>query len=592
MSLRLIDNFEKQAKRCKDNTAILHGNNVITYQSLNRLADAIANELALLECHNSPIVGIALEHGTERIATFLGALKANIGYFVPDISLHDNQLSEIFKHSGCSIVVCSSLDQFRIEPLLNTGCHLLLVESCTESNCLTNFESTPPSERIDYIRYTSGSTGAPKGVIHDQRTSLHLAQTFVESVDLKPDDRVTLFNTFWHTLIHGTLIKGATLCLFDLKRCDYRELANWLNTNQITILSTFPTAFRKFCVSLNANDQLQSIRTISLSGEIMIGTDIRLVEKNFSADCTLINSYGCSEFAHISSCSIDRKTNVETLPVPAGHPSTSIQLSIINGDNESANCVGEIIVDSPYLTDGYFGMGKLTDSVYIKDSEGEIVGVRTGDYGYIDEHNCLYVLGRSDRKVKVKGFLVSLDEIETTLKQHPCINSAVVCPFSTVENDHRLAAFITTTGQQISQSELRIYLACRLPSYMLPNIYIEYAELPLLPSGKVDTIKLSQLSVDDLYANQIRLGYAHRENYLAPRNDLELRMSLIWERLLNIRPIGILDDFFELGGDSLSATQVISRIHDAFQVSLPLSSVFTSPVLADMANLIAREVNS
>lgn len=590
MSDRLIDFFESQVRRRGDNNALIHGNTAVTYLALNQLANKIANEILRHECRGSSIAGIALDHGIERIACSLGILKAWLGYFAVDLSQHDNHLSESFRHTRCSFVICSSKDQHRIKPLLYPGCQLILFESCEDSGCPT-ISSAQPNE-IDYIRYTSGTTGAPKGIVHSRQTAIHLARVFSDTVGLRADDRVSLFNTFWHTLIHGTLISGATLCLFDLKQSDHKQMGNWLDTEQITILSTFPTAFRKFCASLKGVEGFTSVRSISLSGEILTATDISLVKKHFSAECNLINSYGCSEFAHIACCSMEQKVNAETYSVPTGNPSASSHISIIDSTNESTNGAGEIVVYNPYMTSGYLGMDTLTDKVYVKDSKGKIIGVHTGDYGYIDEHDCLYVLGRKDRRVKVKGFLVSLDEIETTLKQHPSVNEAVVCAYPTVENDHWLAAFISPANKQISQSELRVYLASRMSSQMLPKAYIECDEMPLLPSGKVDVTKFSEMSEDEMVAHQLRLGFVPRENYLAPRNDLEVSLSRIWESVLNIRPIGMSDDFFELGGDSLTATQVLSRVHDAFRIRLPLSSIFKASALADMANLVAQEVNS
>ena len=420
-------------------------------------------------------------------------------------------------------------------------------------------------------------TGAPKAIVHGQATALHLAESFARTVDLRSDDRVTLFNPFWHTLIWGTLVHGASLHLFDLRRGATSAVAEFLDRDRITIYSSFPTAFRQLTNTLAPTRRIASVRILSLSGEAIGRDDIERARRHFAPSATLVNNYGTSELGHIASYSLRLDAPYDSASLPIGMPLPAVETLLVD---ESANPCGdgergEIAVRSDFLTSGYLGRPDLTARSFVPDPKrpGGTLYL-TGDIGERDAAGNLLILGRKDRQVKIRGHRVQPDEVEAALTAHPAINAAAVCAFTHWSGDAQLVAHVVPVGDLPTTTALRGFLARTLPDYMIPTIFAPIDALPLTAAGKTDWRALPSPDATSAPPQSGEAGCT---------TALELQIMQIWEELLATRPIGPEDDFFELGGDSLMAAQVALRAEALCGREVPVTALYDTPTIRRFA---------
>jgi acyl carrier protein len=275
---------------------------------------------------------------------------------------------------------------------------------------------------------------------------------------------------------------------------------------------------------------------------------------------------------------LDRNTKISDNEVPIGFPVEDKEIILMdaNGKEVGFNEVGEIVVRSKYLSPGYWNNAELTNTKFKcdpKDPDRRIY--YTGDLGLMRSDGCLIHKGRKDFRVKIRGYAVDLVEVEKALLSHSCIREAVVISPQTQSGDSRLIAYFVSAQEMApTVSDLRMYLRQKLTDYMIPSAFVRLDRIPLNTNGKIDRAALPE--PDDKRP-------ALSAPYALPRNAIEKSLAQIWEEVLDVRPIGIKDSFFDLGGHSLSATRVVSRIIKQFQLEIPLPLLFQSPTIADMA---------
>ncbi|MBL8697908.1 MAG: AMP-binding protein [Alphaproteobacteria bacterium] len=543
--------------------AVEDGGVALSYRSLVDKADALAGRLSaagLLPGHH---VGMICASDAERIVTALAILRAGGVYAPIDPTLPPDQVEALRAHAECALVVRRSGDG----PLQLDPCRA----DATRSDGA-------------YLRFTSGSTGAPKAILHSHDTALRLGEAFAGSVGVEAGDRVTLFNPFWHTLVWGSLLAGATLCLFDLRKTTAAGLARAIDDRRISVYSSFPTAFRQLVAAIGPERRLAGVRRISLSGEALQRDDVLAARRCFAPDCVLVNNYGASELGHISSHAIAPETPIDAAGIPVGHPAPGVALRLVDDDARRLpdGEAGEIAVRCAHLPEGYWRRPDLTARIFVPDPEAD--GERlylTGDIGRFDSTGALQILGRKDRQVKIRGHRVLPEEVEAVLAAHPGVREVAVTAPAHWSGIARLSAAIVAAGAIAPTSaELRTFAASRLPDYMVPLEITAVPALPRAPSGKVDWSALSRAAAARPPDSPLPAGVTQA---------FELLVLRIWEELLSARPIGIDDDFFDLGGDSLSAAQVALRVEGLLDRAIPVTALHETPTIRGFAARCMRD---
>ncbi|HJU23365.1 MAG TPA: AMP-binding protein, partial [Casimicrobiaceae bacterium] len=419
-----------------------------------------------------------------------------------------------------------------------------------------------------FLCYTSGSTGQPKGVSQTHRNRLLALDAYVKSLCIDERDRLSLVYTLSFNAadldIHAAVLTGAALCAYDPRRDGVRELADWLDRNRVTVLHAVPTLFREIAKRLPPARVLPHLRAIVLGGEAVFPSDVALFRAHTRPDCVLVNQLAATEVGVIAQHVIDHATPLSSdAIVPVGSCPGGVVVTIRREDGNTAGReeAGEMVVGSRYLSPGYWRRPELDAVTFGADrTHAGWREYRSGDVGRIDALGNLHFLGRKGSRVKIRGHSVELPEIEGALSSYPGLAKAAVIATSEAPHapDARLVAYVAMDeGQSRDGALLRRHLASRLPSYMVPHDVVFVDALPLTSSGKVDRAALPPVASEN----------ASRERAIeAARDDIEREVVRIAEDLLGFSPIGRDDDFFLLGGDSLMAVELQSRLRNAFDV--------------------------
>jgi amino acid adenylation domain-containing protein len=342
------------------------------------------------------------------------------------------------------------------------------------------------------------------------------------------------------------------------------------------------TMFRHWVNTLTEQEQFPKLRLIHVGGETVYKKDAELYKQYFSDDCILVAVLGSSEISPIRQYFVDKNTEIVGSVVPIGYAVEDIEVLLLDEQSQPVgfNQVGEIAVRSSYLCPGYWQRPDLTQAAFLPDPDGgDKLVYKTGDLGCMLPDGCLLHLGRKDFQVKVRGYRIEVAEVEMALLNTNLIREATVLALPDNLGEQHLVAYIVpfTSQQAPFIHELRHLLSESLPSYMVPSTFIRLEALPLTPTGKVDRRALP--APDSVEPEPL-------VNFIAPRTALEQQLAEIWSGILKRSPIGIQDNFFEIGGNSLLATQIISSIRSAFGVELPLQVLFESSTIVELSSQI------
>lgn len=484
--MSIVDRIEAQIATRGDRVALVHGERTLSYAALDAAANSLAR--AILDT-DGELVPICAVPGMGRIIAAFASLRAGRAYVPIDVGLHDAGIRDLLAHTQARCVVVDATTEPRLRGLAADNITLIDIRTCDAAPLAPRPAIRRAPNALAYLRYTSGSTGAPKGVMHTQRSAQFLAQKFCDTLSLTPEDRVTVFGAFWHSMILGTLMTGGQLHLFDLQRDGLRTVAAGLARQQVTAIVTTPVSFRAIATALGGATRLNSVHWLSLSGEPVTRLDLGLARKFLAASCRVLNGYGSSEFDHIAS-GILTETDFDTRGVPAGFPLPGIEVCLVDakGQQVAPGTPGEIAVRCAAMSAGYWRNPELTRAVFRTDGPASTSGLyRTGDIGRFGDDGRLYVLGRTDSQIKLRGFRVLPEEIESALLNHPDVAAAAVRAFGEPPENPRLAAFIVPTPGAVADAhKLRSYARERLPDYMVPAIFLACKSLPMTAGGKLD----------------------------------------------------------------------------------------------------------
>jgi amino acid adenylation domain-containing protein len=571
----IIDLFEEQVEKTPTNIAVEFEDKQLTYQELNSRVNQLAHYLQTLGVKSEILVGICVERSLEMIVGTLGILKAGGAYVPLEPTYPKDRLVFMLKDSQIQILVTQQhlLAIFAKHKLLSIVCLDSDWQAISQKSKENSTSLVTPAN-LAYVIYTSGSTGKPKGVMLEHRglCNLAMAQTFC--FDIQPEDRILQFSSLnfdasiWEIVM--ALASGATLYLstHGILLAGY-SLFQLLNDNNITTVTLPPSVL----ISLPVNT-LPSLKTIIVAGETC---SVELVNRWLSENY-FFNAYGPTETTVCATTFTCTERNKKPL---IGCPIANMQVYILDNKLQfvPVGIMGELYVSGIGLARGYLNRSNLTAEKFIPNPFSDDPTDRlykTGDWvRYLPEGNIEY-LGRIDQQVKIRGFRIELGEIETVLNQNSSVQEAIVIVIEDESSDKRLIAYIVSklAPEQISITHLRNDLKEKLPNYMIPANFVFLNEMPLTPNGKIDRQALPH--PDELQREEI--------SYVAPQTQTEQKIAMIWQKILHIKKIGIHDNFFDLGGNSLLLIQVHEQLTNVLNQNIQIVTLFQYATISALAH--------
>jgi amino acid adenylation domain-containing protein len=578
------ERFEKIVRLHADGLAVKAGQRSFTYSDLNRAANRIAHAILEKRGQGSEPIALLFEHGIDAVAGIFATLKAGKFYVALEPSFPAERIAALLDDSQAGLIATNNRNADLAQDLAKGRCGLLNVDGIDEAFSCDNPALSLSPDDLAHIMYTSGSTGSPKGTVHTHRTLLQSAMVSTDRMHIGARDRLTLLHPVGFGAsklgLFTSLLSGASLLTFNVKSEGIPRLARWLIDEQITIFLSSPAVFRQLADALVDGEKPPSLRLIYLTGAPVTRPDFDLYKKIFAPEALLEIGLGSTEANMICSYTVSPDFSFPEDGVPAGQPlpGKGVLLLDENGKEVGPDQVGEIAVKSRHLSLGYWRQPQLTRAKFLPDPNGGKEGIYlTGDLGRKLPDGFLIHLGRKDLMVKIRGYPVEIWEIEKSLHLHPGVKEAGVAAWDRAAGEKYLAAYIVPHGKPAPTArELRGFLEEKLPDYMIPSVFMFLGSLPLT-NGKLDRKALPK---PEDKRPELTQSYAHA------RNETEQKLVRIWEQVLEVRPVGIHDNFFDLGGHSLAAARVVSGVIRGFQLEIPLQSLFQSPTVAEMAAVI------
>lgn len=556
----------------------------LSYARLDGWSDAIASELlGRLGVRQEP-VPFLLGQGPPAIATTLGILKAGKHYVPVDPSWGLERAVDLVTALGARVMVT---DAEFAGPLRNRSTKTLIVEvpaDCPEiQGPPIQVEISP--EQPAYVYFTSGSTGRPKGVVDCHRNVLHNVMRYTNALSIARTDRLSLLQSCGFSgavsSMFAALLNGAASCPLDVRAETPTTLAEWLDTSSITIYHSVPSLFRSV---MSSGRVFRKVRVVRLEGDRATRLDLELFRAHFTPPSVLANGLGATETGLVCQYFFGHGGAMPEAAVPVGYPVQDMQVEVRGEDGRPApaGTAGEIVVRSCFLATGYWNDAPATSRAFAAVEAGSPERIyRTGDRGRIIDGGCLEHLGRLDGRARIRGQWVDLADVDAALCVIPSVHEAVVKVVGEESGNPRLVAYYVTDGAPaLTVSELRRHLAGRLDAHMLPARFIELERLPLTANGKIDRAALP--SPEPIRPNLV-------SRMVEPSGLTQLRLCELWEELLEVAPVGVHDDFFDLGGDSLLAMSMMARVEEIFGPSVPTSVLLGGADIERIASALSAD---
>lgn len=576
----LAAGFERQVRLRPDAPAVLTRAGSLTYAGLNRAANRLAARILAEAGPGSEPVALLMDQGAESVGATLAVLKAGKFYLPLDPSHPPAALAAVLEDSGVSLILTADRHA-ELTARVAAGRRVIPVHLDPSSPAPEDPAPADPA-RPAYLFYTSGSTGRPKGVVDHHRNVVHNILRYTLNLGISPSDRLSMIQspTFSGTVssLFGALLNGAAVCPFPLREEGFHALARWCRELDVTIFHSVPALLRGL---VEQGGFFPSVRVVRLEGDQVLPSDTALCARHFRGDCLLAVGLGATETGLSAQ---DRRRVGDPLPdglVSLGHPTRDVALAILDADGREVGpgVAGEIAVRSRYLAAGYWRQPELTRAAFHPDPADPAGRIyRTGDLGRKCEDGRLEFLGRVDGQPKILGQRVNVAEVEAILAGMDGIRAAAVVVQPESPGEVRLLACLVADAEvRKDPEELRRKVATRLPAAQVPAGYIFLDALPLTEAGKVDRRSLSNLPVPRARP----LGRVD-----PPITPLEAELADLWGEVLGMERPGRRQGLFELGGQSLTALRIVSRVAARFGVEVPAAHLLADPTLAGLAQRI------
>ncbi len=584
--------FERWAKHMPQQQAVCQGSHAWSYHELDERSSSLVQLLRARGLQRGDVVAICGRRSFGLIAGMLAVLRSG-GVLLPiaqNLPFERQQL--MLREASATYLLHltdeQAPDQFAPNITLTTihvdpaTARVDAAASLLEIGPLP--ELTP--DAAAYIFFTSGTTGVPKGVLGQHKGLAHFLTWQRTSFEVGPQDRVgQLTGLSFDVVLRDIflpLVSGATLCLPEHDDIELDDILAWLERAHITLLHTVPSLVQSWLGHAAPGLSLHALRCIFFAGEPLKEPLIRRWRDTFPTAGEIVNLYGPTETTLAKCCyHVQHDTVLGVQPV--GWPLPNTQALVLSPTQELCGIgePGEIVIRTPFRTLGYINPSASDQPRFVPSpfrNDPHDVLYYTGDRGRYRVDGALEILGRLDQQVKVRGVRIDPGEIEVVLSQHPAVREAVVVAREDASGDISLVSYVVPhVGQMPGASTLRDFLVTKLPRSMVPSSVVFLQALPLLPNGKLNRRALPVPEPNQPDPNAV---------FVAPRTAVEEVLAGIWSNVLGVRPVGIHDDFFDLGGHSLKAALLNSRVREIFRVTLPLRSLFEATTIATLAQLI------
>jgi amino acid adenylation domain-containing protein len=573
--------FEQQAARTPDRMAVRDGQRSLTYAELNSRANALASHLRELGVGRNAAVGMCTYRSVESLVAVLGILKAGGAYVPLNFDHPAARLQHQLAETGAQVIVAEGDLAEQLPPFGGT---IVAVESTSSNGDVPNRAGVNEPDDLVYIMYTSGSTGLPKGVEVTHANLVNYSLAVADRLGLEEADSLqfavvsAISTDLGNTAIFPALIRGGCVNLVAPETAmDPEAFAAAAGQTGIDVLKITPSHLGALLAG-NDSPGVLPRRLLVFGGEALSWDLVREISVR-APSLKIVNHYGPTETTVGSSTFLVGGEVEQWRPatVPIGRPLANTVAYVVDRSGEVVppGVPGELLLGGRGVARGYLNRPEETAERFVADRFGDGRVYRTGDRARALPDGSIEFLGRFDDQVKIRGFRVEPGEVETALSRHPSVKQAAVRAVEDASGNARLIAYVVTVSDAPVE-ELHSFLAESLPEYMIPSAFVSIESLPLTASGKIDRLALPDPDTLD----------ADREaRYVAPRDDVEAEIARIWGELLGVEQVGAFDDFFELGGQSLLAAQVIMRLRRVYG-DVPLQALFIAPTPAGLAELV------
>ena len=578
-----------QARRTPEAVALAYAGTTLTYAELDRRSEKLALHLRGLGAAAETLVAVCLRRSPLAVIAFVGILRAGAAYLPLDPALPRDRLALLLEDSEARILVTERQLLERLPSGLPA--RLVFAEESAQwavSNASAASAAAVLPDHPAYVIYTSGSTGRPKGVTATHRATVNRIVAQARIDPWEPGEvccqKTSVAFVDSVVEIFGPLTAGCTLVIAPEESSrDAAELAKLIELTKVTRLLTVPSLARVMLEIPGIEGRLGGLRSWTLSGEELTAELLGRLRGRF-AGCRFVNLYGSSEVAADVTGYVSDHPDVS--PVPIGRPLTNVRIHVLDPDLQPVpiGLTGDLYVEGVALARGYLKRPGLTAERFVANPHGAPGSrlYRTGDRGrHLPDGNLLY-LGRADQQVKIRGFRLELGEIERVLGEHPAVRECAVVARLEGEHATRLVAYVAPATVAVKEADLvagwREHLEARLADFMVPSVFVVLERLPLTSSGKVNRPQLPPPPP---------IGPRQTE-WVMPRSSAERKLQAIWQQLLGREPIGIQDNFFQLGGDSLHGILLMAQLRAQFGIELPLVELIENPTVQELSLQIDR----
>ncbi len=588
--------FEAQVERSPEAVALVFDEQQLSYRELNERANQLAHYLRAQGVRPDTLVGLCIERSLEMVVGILGILKAGAGYVPLEPTYPQERLDYMIADSAPALVLTQGSLQGR---LAGTAVPRLLLDE--EREMVSAYPTSNPraaevgvrSKHLAYVIYTSGSTGKPKGVMVEHRHVQRLLASTEADFRFGPQDVWTLFHSYafdfsvwelWGALTYG----GKLVVIPNWVARSPEDFYQLLRRHQVTVLNQTPTAFTQLAHVDEDKQEALALRVVVFGGEALNLSELKgWVARHGDEAPVLVNMYGITETTvHVTYRRIWQEDITGELGSVIGRPLADLRVYLLDTHQGlvPVGTVGEMYVGGRGVARGYLNQAELTAERFIANPyvAGERL-YKTGDLARYLAGGELEYLGRADDQVKIRGYRIELGEIEQQLGAMAGVSAAVVLAREDESGRKRLVAYVMPSEYPVEveqQAALRPSLisgyreglAASLPDYMVPSAFVILAEMPLTPNGKLDRKALPSPEGEDVQAAV----------YVAPRNATEQAMCEVWQEVLGLDRIGIEDNFFSLGGDSILSIRIVSMLKGR-GVSVEIKDIFQHQTIEQLA---------
>lgn len=575
-SLTIAELFEQQVVRTPDAIAVTFENQSLSYKQLNSLANKVANILHQKRVQKDQIIGLMMERSIEMIVGILAILKAGGAYLPLDIKFPKERIEYILDDANVELVLVKGEKDASIQ--YDGECIDISID-LGDNIEVDNLTITRDAHDLAYVLYTSGSTGKPKGVMVENQQVNNFIEAIVEATKINTYHSILCLTTIsfdifgLETLV--PLTKGLNVVIAnDDDTIDGGRLATLIQKYDVRVMQSTPSRIRVLLQNEQFANVLEQVEAILVGGE-ELPIDVFQVLSAYK-QLEIYNVYGPTETTIWSTC----KHMHEGEKITIGKPIGNTQIYILDQYQKLVprGGIGELYIGGDGVTRGYINRPDLTEERFLANPfiAGQRI-YRTGDLARWNASGEIEFFGRVDHQVKIRGYRIELGEIENVLLQYEAVKEAAVVAREDNNSEKFLCAYIVS-NQKMDMTEVKKYMQTVLPKYMVPSVFTQIEMMPLTPNGKINRKALPEVKLENEISEEIS----------SPRNEVEEKLVEIWKEVLDVKQIGIDEDFFDRGGNSLKATMLLARINKTFNKVISLKQIFMTPTIREIASYIEQ----